>query len=274
MKLLAAFCWLYVGSPACAASSPELEDILSLKARAQEAAGEFGSSPERGDILSRPVPWFNYATYDDTLWGDLCLSAQIPCGLDLCIEPGLRDRTASRNWLEGEKFYRRKTGRRPPKGASEDEGLRWGGEVENFWRKYHEARFENIGDGSVRAAAEELARRNPRFAWRLDRGILMVEPVRKAGAKPGPSAALDKVIPEFSATDKNIDRVAKMLFELAGMRGEPSPFRGPSWQGLTLHMRNAAVREILNEAVRQHGGSMWTFDCTAKRDHLWMTTWK
>jgi hypothetical protein len=124
---------------------------------------------------------------------------------------------------------------------------------------------------TLRSALARIIKKQPQYEWHISDGVLMLAP--RIMNKYGP---LDRHVAHYKTESNYLASVIIAMADLAGVE-YASVMRASSASAdestVSLDVRDASVRFILNSAVRAHGSAMWTFTYTApsesgKRDYL------
>lgn len=120
-----------------------------------------------------------------------------------------------------------------------------------------------VVDGTVKDVLDQLIQTDERYKWELDNGVINFLP------KHSKISFLDVVVAVFNFKDGDAEDVPRAILSLPevqirfselGLKEDTAKqYEGPvrNLQQFSLQMRNATVREILNEIVRRRHSTFW-----------------
>lgn len=118
---------------------------------------------------------------------------------------------------------------------------------------------------SLKDVLEEIVRVEPSYQWEFDRGVVNLIPRDNY-------RVLDSVVPEFDVEKVSKEDAIESLMKKSEFMGTQAAFGlemgGSYFDGpcsreppkVSIHLKNASVRTILNEVVRQNGRSTWLYE--------------
>lgn len=194
-----------------------------------------------GGPEERPVPG---RVFEKTSWTDVTL-------------PDCVQRLARRAWVPmGLELRKEHLLRVDPVGDSREDRIRTN--MPRFSIELKNATLQEVLDATVR--------KSPGYTWQVSRGVINILPKSVLGQE---EYLLNRTIPHFKTiNNRRADEVRMDMYHyteesfgrgLDAMFGLWSGYEMPRTRHITIDMRNATVREILNEWVYLIGFAFWSY---------------